>query len=304
MQASLNAALASGQGKARSSAPCLAARSGAQAMCRATAPEELVPLCSRASAAELPQLRCPVPSSVSYDAVAADYAVHRSVHPELLKRLVTLCDRSSPLRILEIGCGTGNYVNALAAMTSARCAGLDPSPKMLDVARRRNARAAWFQGSAESLPFPDGSYDFIYSVNILHHVEDRGAYFQEAFRVLADGGWFVTVTDSEKTIRQRGLFHYFPEAIEAEVARYPKPGEIPQLLSSSGFEELYDETMELTYVVSDSAPFERKVFSFLFLISDESFNRGLNYLRRDLQAGPIPCTSRCVIYGGRKPSEA
>jgi ubiquinone/menaquinone biosynthesis C-methylase UbiE len=239
----------------------------------------------------------------SYDTIAADYAAHRSPHPQLLTKLVTLCRARSPLRILEVGCGTGNYVNSLAGITSARCSGLDPSARMLDLARRRNTPVSWFQGFAESLPFPDGSYDFVYSVDILHLVRDRGAFFREAFRVLADGGWFVTVTDSEKTIRQRAFFHYFPEAAEPEVARYPKLGEIPQLLCSSGFQEPHDETIELSYVVSDSAPFERKVFSFLHLISSESFNRGLDYLRRDLQAGPISCVSRCAIYGGRKPSQ-
>lgn len=240
--------------------------------------------------------------SVSYDTIAADYAVHRSVHPEILRRLVALCDTKSPSRVLEVGCGTGNYVNSLAALNSAQCSGLDPSSKMLDVARRKNTPVAWVQGSAEALPFPNGSYDFVYSVDILHHVQDRGAFFREAFRVLAGGGWFVTATDSERTIRQRALFRYFPEAIEPEVARYPQSGEIPQLLSSTGFRELQDETIELGYVLSDSAPFERKVFSFLFLISDESFNKGLAYLRQDLQAGPIPCISTCAIYGGRKPS--
>jgi ubiquinone/menaquinone biosynthesis C-methylase UbiE len=193
-------------------------------------------------------------------------------------------------------------VNSLAGISSAQCSGLDPSSKMLDVARRKNTPVSWFQGSAECLPFPNGSYDFVYSVDILHHVQDRGAFFREAFRVLAGGGWFVTATDSERTIRQRALFRYFPEAIEPEVARYPQSGEIPQLLSSTGFRELQDETIELGYVLSDSAPFERKVFSFLFLISDESFNKGLAYLRQDLQAGPIPCISTCAIYGGRKPS--
>ncbi len=304
MQVSLKAAPASGLGEASSSAPRLGALASAHTIGRAPVLEELGRLRGWATATELPQPRQSVPTSGCYDAVAADYAVHRSIHPEILERLVRHCDTRPPLRILEVGCGTGNYVNSLAAMTSACCSGLDPSPKMLDVARRKNTRVSWFEGSAESLPFPDGSYDFIYSVNILHHVRDRAAYFREAFRVLADGGWVVTVTDSERTIRQRGFFHYFPEAIEPEVARYPKSGEIPQLLSSSGFGEVYDETMELTYVVSDSAPFERKVFSFLFLISDEAFNKGLNYLRRDLQAGPILCNSRCAIYGGRRPSDA
>ena len=241
------------------------------------------------------------PMSVSYDTIAADYAVHRSVHPRLLRRLAALCDTKSPASVLEVGCGTGNYVNSLAAITSAHCSGLDPSSKMLGAARRKNRPVSWFQGSAESLPFPNGSYDFIYSVDVLHHVKDRGAFFREAFRVLADGGWFVAATDSEKTIHQRALFNYFPEAIEPEIARYPKFGEIPRALTSTGFQELYDETIELPYVLSDCAPFERRVFSFLSLLSDESFNKGLAYLRRDLQAGPIPCISKCAIYGGRKP---
>ena len=299
MQASLNVVSASGPREASSSAPQLAALSGARGIGCAPVLEEPGRLGSRA----VPQTRHSLPTSECYDAVAADYAVHRTVHPELLRRLARLCAARSATRVLEVGCGTGDYMNSLAAMTRAECSGLDPSPKMLDVGRRRNGRVSWFRGSAEALPFPEGSYDFIYSVNILHHVQDREAYFREAFRVLAGGGWLVTVTDSEKTIGQRAFFHYFPEAVEPEIARYPKFGEIPRLLRSCGFEELYDETMELTYVVSDSAPFERKVFSFLFLISDESFNRGLDYLRRDLQSGPIPCASRCAIYGGRKPSD-
>ena len=223
--------------------------------------------------------------SVSYDSIAADYAVHRSVRPEILRRLVALCDTESPSRVLEVGCGTGNYVNSLAAITSAQCSGLDPSSKMLDAARQKNTPVAWVQGSAEALPFPNASYDFVYSVDVLHHVQDRGAFFREAIRVLANGGWFVTATDSERTIRQRSLFHYFPEAIEPEVARYPKSGEIPQLLSSARFQGLYDETIELGYVLSDSAPFEESV-SFLFLISEESFNKGLAYLRQDFAGRP------------------
>ena len=45
--------------------------------------------------------------SISYDMMAADYALHRSVHPNLLRRLAEFCQTASPSRVLEVGCGSG-----------------------------------------------------------------------------------------------------------------------------------------------------------------------------------------------------
>jgi len=240
--------------------------------------------------------------SISYDTMAADYALHRSVHPNLLRRLAEFCQTASPSRVLEVGCGTGNYVAALAAMTPAQCSGVDPSSKMLEAARQKRAPVLWFQGSAESLPFPEGGFDFVYSVDVVHHVQGRRAFFSEAFRVLAKGGWFATATDTEEIIRQRvPLSRYFPETIEPELQRYPKAGEIPRLLCTSGFQKLSEEVVEFAYALSDPAPFERKAFSSLHLIPEEAFNRGLARLKQDLQAGPVACVSRYALYLARKP---
>ena len=242
--------------------------------------------------------------SISYDAMAADYAIHRSVHPGVLHWVIEFCNSHSLPRVLEVGCGTGNYVISLAAATSARCSGLEPSGQMLHAARQRATTVSWCQGSAESLPFSDGTFDLLYSVDVIHHVQGREALLREGFRVLAGGGWLVTVTDSEQIIRQRILSHYFPESIAPELQRYPKPGEIPRLLSSAGFGNICEEVVEAAYKLSDAAPFERKTFSGLHLISDDAFRRGLARLKQDLQVGPVPCVSRYVIHGGRKPTTA
>lgn len=240
--------------------------------------------------------------AIAYDTIAADYETHRKVHPVLLRRLIELCAASSASRVLEVGCGTGNYITSLAAACPARCSGLDPSPKMLAVARRKAGTIAWIQGWAESPPFADGSFDFIFSVDVIHHVQDRPAFFKEAFRVLAAGGWFLTVTDNEEIIRHRvPLSRYFPETVEAELGRYPRPGEISQLLRDSGFEQHVEEMVAFTYALSDSIAFERKAFSSLHLISAEAFERGSGRLRRDLQNGPICCNSTYIIYRGFKP---
>lgn len=47
--------------------------------------------------------------AVPYDSAAADYVIHRSFHPNVL-RLIALCNGVSFSRILEVGCGTGNYI--------------------------------------------------------------------------------------------------------------------------------------------------------------------------------------------------
>ncbi len=63
--------------------------------------------------------------------------------------------------VLDVACGTG--VLACAALdrvgARGRVAGLDPSPDMLSVARRKSARIEWREGRAESIPFPDGNFD-------------------------------------------------------------------------------------------------------------------------------------------------
>jgi ubiquinone/menaquinone biosynthesis C-methylase UbiE len=241
--------------------------------------------------------------SISYDTLAADYAIHRSVQPNLFRRLAEFCRSESPSKVLEVGCGTGNYAAALAVMTPAQCSGLDPSARMLAAARQKATFVSWHQGSAESLPYPEGRFDFVYSVDVVHHVQDRRAFFSEAFRVLANGGWFATGTDSEEIIRTRvPLSRYFPETIEPELQRYPKQGEIPGLLSASGFQEHSEEVIEFAYALSDSSAFERKAFSSLHLIPEEAFTRGLTRLKQDLQAGPLACVSRYVLHVARKPS--
>ena len=236
-----------------------------------------------------------------FDAIAADYAIHRSIHPKLLQRLIESPGLRPSSRVLEVGCGTGNYITSIAARTPSRCFGLEPSRSMLSAARQKTASVSWSQGRAESLPYPDGSFEFVFSVDVIHHVQDRPAFFREALRVLADGGWFATATDSEESIRRRmPLAHYFPEMVEPELRRYPKRGEIPELLASAGFGRISEELVEFVYDLSDVTAIERKTFTSLHLISEEAFVRGLSRLKQDLEAGPIACVSRSVIYWAGK----
>jgi ubiquinone/menaquinone biosynthesis C-methylase UbiE len=239
---------------------------------------------------------------ISYDQIAADYAAHRNVHAAVLQRLIEFPPITSESHVLEVGCGTGNYIGAIESVANAKCFGLEPSVVMLEIARKKLTLVSWLQGSAQGMPYPMESFDFIFSVDVIHHVRDRQAFFNEAFRVLRPQGWFATVTDSEDIIRRRmPLSHYFPETVEVELQRYPKDSEIRELLSKQGFDEISEEVVEFPYSLSDSAAFERKAFSSLHLISENDFAGGLRRMKEDLKKGPIPCVLRYAIYWGHKP---
>jgi ubiquinone/menaquinone biosynthesis C-methylase UbiE len=93
--------------------------------------------------------------------------------------------------VLDVGCGTGNLLAALrAASAFTRLTGIDPSPELLDKARRRKelAGVTWTEGVVEALPFASGSFDFTLSLLVLQEFRDRLQALSEMKRVTRPGG--------------------------------------------------------------------------------------------------------------------
>lgn len=93
-------------------------------------------------------------------------------------------------RVLDVACGTGVLAREAASrMDSAgSVAGLDPNPGMLAVASRLGPAIEWRQGTAESLPYADQSFDVVVSQFGLMFFTDRRQALHEMLRVLAPGG--------------------------------------------------------------------------------------------------------------------
>ena len=98
--------------------------------------------------------------------------------------------------LLEVPVGTGVLTMPLyRTMLDADITCLDYSPDMMEKARRR-AKAAgmnnvrFCQGDVGALPFPDGSFDIVLSLNGFHAFPDKNAAFAETWRVLKPGGVF------------------------------------------------------------------------------------------------------------------
>jgi demethylmenaquinone methyltransferase/2-methoxy-6-polyprenyl-1,4-benzoquinol methylase/phosphoethanolamine N-methyltransferase len=119
----------------------------------------------------------------------------------LHRRTVELAGIIPGERILDVGCGPGRLAIAagtVAGPTGETC-GIDPAPEMVELARRKAARAgvrARFDvGVIEALPYPDDHFDVVLSSLMLHHLPDelkrRG--LAEVRRVLKAAGRLAAV---------------------------------------------------------------------------------------------------------------
>jgi ubiquinone/menaquinone biosynthesis C-methylase UbiE len=173
---------------------------------------------------------------------------------------------------------------------------------MLIRARARGRQVHFGLGQAETLDYPEATFDLVFSVDVIHHVSDRAAFFQEACRVLKPAGKVCTVTDSEDIIRRRQpLAYYFPESVEPEVKRYPCVTDLRQMMAKAGFKGIAEERVEYQTAIQDIQAYRDKAFSSLYLVSQEAFERGIQRMEADLLAGPIQVVSRYLLLWGVKP---
>jgi SAM-dependent methyltransferase len=116
-------------------------------------------------------------------------------------------------RILDIGCGGGATMRALAAeATAGRVDGVDYSAASVAVARATNAdlirsgRAEVQQASVSTLPFPDGTFDLVTAVETHYYWPHFASDLREVRRVIAPGGRFVIIAETYKGRRMDWLF--------------------------------------------------------------------------------------------------
>jgi ubiquinone/menaquinone biosynthesis C-methylase UbiE len=141
----------------------------------------------------------------------------------------------------------------------------------------------------------------VFSVDVIHHVGDRYAYYREAYRVLKKGGKLCTVTDSEEIIRRREpLSVYFPETVAIDLQRYPRIPDLWTMMAQAGFTCVQEASAELAYELTDIQPYRDRAFSVLHLISTEGFEQGVQRMEEDLRDRGIPATSRYLLLWGDK----
>lgn len=108
------------------------------------------------------------------------------------RALIDALSRLAPFTtVCDVGCAEGYFMKAVHDRFGAEVWGIDISPEAAALVRGRlgmNVAAA----DALSLPFPDGSFDVVYSTEVIEHVLDPAAMFSEMRRV--SRGWVIVTT--------------------------------------------------------------------------------------------------------------
>jgi SAM-dependent methyltransferase len=90
-----------------------------------------------------------------------------------------------PLRILDVGCGTGANIEMLSQYGDAE--GVDVSDDALEFCRKKGLTVQ--KGLAERLPYDDGSFDLTTALDVIEHLDDDVEGLKEMYRVTREGGY-------------------------------------------------------------------------------------------------------------------
>ena len=116
-------------------------------------------------------------------------------------KLIPLLGGVEGKKVLDIGAGTGRLTMMLAKR-GAEVTALDVSKKMLDGLNKKcvqaKLRVSTIVGDAENLPFDNNTFDIVTAAFLIVHLKDPTRFFDEAYRVLKDGGLFIVTNINQK----------------------------------------------------------------------------------------------------------
>lgn len=137
-----------------------------------------------------------------WNAETADWYAKKYGEYATNRLAVDALDLSPDVVIVDVGCGTGAALRHVAArIPDGRLIGVDPVPRMVEIARERAAshpegsRIDFREGPAEKLPLDDDSADIIFAFDSYDHWQDKQRGLAEIRRVLKPAGQLVVVKD-------------------------------------------------------------------------------------------------------------
>lgn len=95
--------------------------------------------------------------------------------------------------VLEVGCGSGRFLKFLSNRVLS-ITGVDPSEAVFAANQLlgKDEKVQLVKASASDLPYDDASFDFVYSIGVLHHIPDTARAMKDCVRKLKQGGYFLT----------------------------------------------------------------------------------------------------------------
>ncbi|TNJ64127.1 class I SAM-dependent methyltransferase [Paenibacillus hemerocallicola] len=216
-------------------------------------------------------------------------------------------------RVADIGCGGGIYTKKLAEMDAAEVVGVDSSAKMLEAAQEscsgyRNVR--FETGDANGTSLASGYYDLVIERALIHHLTDLRSCFDEAYRVIREGGKLLIQDRTPEDCLLPGgaghirgtFFEMYPHLAAIETARRHAAEDVIRAVEEAGFAfSREDKLWEIrkTYETFDELAEElkrRRGRSILHELSDGEIDELIARLRTIVPEGPIVEKDRWTVW--------
>ena len=180
---------------------------------------------------------------VRLETYGQDFGQTSWVTTEESEEIPRLLDVSPSSLVLEVGCGSGGYALYIAERAGCSLIGLDinsagvRNANDLAIANGLASRVSFQQVDvSKTLPFPDGTFDAVFSNDVLCHIPGRPSVLGEISRVLKPGGR-ILFSDA---LVIGGMVSHEEIATRSSIGFYvySPPGENERLMKRAGFDQI------------------------------------------------------------------
>ncbi len=193
---------------------------------------------------------------------------------------------SAPGRVLEVGCGWGEFAARIRDELQAAVVALDISPRMVELARERGVDAR--VGDVQELQFANEVFDCAIANWMLYHVPDIHRALDELARVLRPGGQLVAATNGKRHLEELWRLVGRDKSVEAR-----------HFFTEDGVALLQEHFAAVTRIDLESPMIFRDTASVRGYVSSSIAHKHLAELVPELDA-PLVATRRATIFVARK----
>lgn len=140
--------------------------------------------------------------TVNYDEQANHYEETRNVIPLVYSTLIAIIKPKANEKILDFGCGTGNYLLKLTTDYNIIPYGVEPSSVMRKIAAQKNPSATIVEGNHEAMPI-NIQFDSIYCTDVIHHIDNLRILFLNLFKISKPGTLLCICTESYSQLKEK-----------------------------------------------------------------------------------------------------
>ncbi len=237
---------------------------------------------------------------MNYKQLAERFANTHTVNYHIFFELITKFSLKSKIKVLDFGCGTGNYIKAMNTYTNYSVYGVEPCKEMIMYAQKQNPNITIKRGNHLSIPYPDNFFEYVYMTNVVHQIPDISVMYREIYRVLKPNGIFCICTENRRQLLSKYWIRYFPSIVIKDLQRFPSISKLKKLANRQKF------TIVKTTFIGEKKwchitnflllqVLERSM-SVLNLISDNEYNTGTQKILNAQKRGKIHFSNRGYTF--------